>query len=112
MATLQECKEAVSGLVRRLAELDPDVRRRYTVERTVSCRVSDVDVVFVGRLGDDGLRDVHTEAAERAQVRLTVSSDDLLALADGRLAVPAALASGRLRVLAGPLDLLKLRALI
>lgn len=112
MATRAECEVAVQTLVDRLAEVEPELRSRYVAERTVSCRVSDLDVVFVGRLSDDGLTDVHTEVAERAQVRLTVSSDDLLALCNGRLALTTAVATARLRVQAGPLDLLKLRALI
>ena len=110
--TRADCEAAVHALVTRLADVDPDLRTRYAVRRTVSCRIADLDVVFVGRLAEDGLTDVHTERAERAQVRLTVSSDDLLALCDGRLGVATAVATARLRVQAGPLDLLKLRALI
>jgi len=112
VASVQECEDALRDLADRLAELDPELRRRYVVERSVSCRIPDLEMVFVGRLCDDGLLDIHSEAAERAQVRLTVGSDDLLALADGRLAVPTAFATGKLRVQAGPLDLLKLRSLI
>lgn len=112
MATIEQVWATVHGLVARLGALEPEVRRKYIAERTVSCRLSDLDVVFVGRLCDDGLLDVHTEQADRAQVRLACSSDDLIALAEGRLAAPTALATGRLRVQAGPLDLLKLRQLI
>ena len=60
MATRAECEVAVQTLVDRLAEVEPELRSRYVAERTVSCRVSDLDVVFVGRLSDDGLTDVHT----------------------------------------------------
>jgi SCP-2 sterol transfer family len=112
VASHAEVEAAVRGLADRLAGVDPDLRTRYVVDRTVSCRVTDLDVVYVGRLADEGLCDLHTEPAERAQVRLTVNSDDLLALADGRLALPTAWASGRLKVVASPLDLLKLRALL
>lgn len=112
VATREDCEAAVHTLVARLAEVDPELRSRYTVRRTVSCRIPDLDVVFVGRLTDDGLADVHTELADRAQVRLTVSSDDLLALCDRRLGVATAVATARLRVQAGPLDLLRLSALI
>ena len=112
VATSPQVEAAVLGLVDRLADVDPALRRRYAVERTVSCTISDLGVVWSGRLGADGLHDVTAGAAPRAQVRLTVDSDDLLALADGRLEVPAAVATGRLRVQAGPLDLLKLRGLL
>ena len=112
MATPREVETAVRSLVERLAEVEPDVRRRYCVDRTVSCRVSDIDVVWSGRLCDDGLRDLTSAEADRAQVRLAVSSDDLVALSDGRLAVPSAWATGRLRVQANPMDLLRLRSLL
>jgi len=112
VATSAEVEAAVLVLVDRLAEVDPALRRRYAAERTVSCTVSDLDVVWSGRLDEDGLHDVTDAPCERAQVRLSVGSDDLLALADGRLQVPAAVATGRLRVQAGPLDLLKLRGLL
>lgn len=112
MATLPDVEAAVASLVLRLAELDPELRRRYLVDRTVSCRVSDLHVTWAGRLCDDGLVDVRTHAAHRAQVRLSVTSDDLVALAAGRLTVPTAWATGRLRVQAAPLDLLRLRALL
>lgn len=115
MASADEVECAVRLLVARLAGLDPEVRRRYSADRTVSCRVRDLGVVWSGRLCDGGLcdlTDVVDNADGRAQVRLTVSSDDLLALADGRMAVPSAWASGRLRVQAGPLDLLRLRAVL
>jgi len=113
VASLPAVEQAVGGLVDRLAEVDPQVRARFLIARTVSCRVPDLDVMFVGNLDDDGLRDLRKEdPADRAQVRLTVSSDDLLALAEGRLAVPSAFATGRLKVVASPLDLLKLRSLL
>ena len=112
MATPEQVETTVLGLVQRLQALDPELRRRHALDRTVSCRVTDLEQVWTGRLCDEGLLDVSTEGAERAQVRLAVSSDDLVALADGRLSVASAFATGRLRVQAGPLDLLKLRTLL
>lgn len=112
MATIEQVWATVHALVARLDALDPEVRSKYVIERTVSCKVYDLDVVFVGRLCDEGLRDVHTETADRAQVRLSCSSDDFVALAEGRLAVPTAFATGKLRVQAGPMDLLRLRQLL
>ena len=112
MASRTDCDAAVSGLVDKLAEVNPELRRRYVVERTVSCRVADLGVTYSGRLCDDGICDVSTSAEAKAQVRLTLDSDDLLALVEGRLGVSTAWAVGRLRVQANPLDLLKLRTLL
>ena len=66
VATRADCEAAVHALVTRLADVDPDLRTRYAVRRTVSGRIADLDGVFVGRLAEDGLTDVPTERAERA----------------------------------------------
>lgn len=115
MASLQQCHEAVQSLVDRLAEVHPDVRGRYVVTRTLSCRVPDLEVVFLATLNDagiDGLRCVDGADTEGAQVRLSAQSDDLLALIAGELSPPSAWATGRLKVEASVLDLLKLRTLL
>lgn len=112
MASRSEVDAAVRSVIERFAAVDPEIRRRLIVERTVSCHVVDLGVTWSGRLCPEGLCDVTTQDGERAQVRLQMSSDDLVALTEGRLLVPAAWASGRLRVEAGVLDLLKLRALL
>lgn len=112
MASVQECEQALQSLADRLAAVDAGQRAKYVVERTVSCAVLDLGVVFVGRLDGDGLTDVRRSDNPSAQVRLSASSDDLIALSDGRLRVPAAWASGRLKIEASVLDLLKLRSLL
>ena len=112
MASEAEVESAVRAVAARLSELDPELRRKHVIDRTVSCTVRDLDVVWSARLCDDGLCDVTATTSDRAQVRLHATSDDLVALVEGRLAVPAAVATGRLRVQASPLDLLRLRALL
>jgi predicted lipid carrier protein YhbT len=113
VATLEQCQRAVASLVERLADVDPDVRRKYAVERTLACRVSDLEVVFLARFEEDGtIGEVTVADAGTAQVRIAASSDDLIALIEGRLAAPAAWATGRLKIDASMLDLLKLRALL
>ena len=119
MASLEQCQDALAGLIERLAQVDPEVRRKYAVERTVTCRVSDLDVVFLAQLADDGtVSTIETVGADGpgartgGQVGLTLRSDDLIALIEGRLGLPAAWATGRLKIDASLLDLLKLRALL
>lgn len=113
MATLQAVEAAVQGLLDRLAEVDPDVRRRYAVERTVACRVRDLDVVFLGSFDEDGmLRGLTTAKRGDGQVKLAANSDDLIALIEGRLSVPTAWATGKLKIDASMLDLIKLRSLL
>ena len=112
MASLAEVRAALADLALRLAEVDPELRRRHTVERSLSCYLTDLDITFSGKLTEDGLQDVTETAIDDAQIRLSVSSDDLIALCAGDLQFASAWARGRLRIDASVLDLLKLRSLI
>jgi predicted lipid carrier protein YhbT len=112
VATVEQCEQALASLAQRLAAVDPDVRSKHVVERTVSCRIPDLDVVFRARVDGEGLTGLERCDDPSAQVRLATSSDDLLALTEGRLGVPAAWATGRLKIEASVLDLLKLRSLL
>ena len=82
-------------------------------DRSVSCRVTDLDAVLVGALGPRGLSDVRPVPGHdgSCDVQVAVASDDLVALVDRRLGAGAAWASGRLRVSAPWRDLLVVRRL-
>lgn len=108
MASEAECDDAFHGLAVLLGSLDPALRKKYVIDRTVSCRVSDLGVTWSARVCDEGLLGITTADESKSQVRLTVGSDDLLSLTQGRLAVGSAFATGRLRIQASPLDLLRL----
>jgi hypothetical protein len=112
LASQAQCDEALRGLADRLAKIDPELRGKYVVDRTVSCRVSDLDVTWTGRLCDAGLIGVTTDSTTKAQVRLTIASDDLMSLLAGTMAVPSAVAMGKIRVQASPFDLLRLSAFL
>ncbi len=115
MASVQECERALQSLADRLAAVDPEVRARHVVSRTLACRVTDLEVLFLARLTDQGIEELRctdVEPADAAQVRLSADSNDLVALAVGQLSPPIAWATGRLKVQASPMDLLKLRALL
>jgi putative sterol carrier protein len=100
------------GLAKRLADVDDDLRRKHAVDRTVTCRITDLDTDFSGRISDGELVDVKQEPLPDAQIKLSLSSDDLVALTDGQLNVASAWATGRLRVDASIKDMLRLRALL
>jgi predicted lipid carrier protein YhbT len=112
VATEQECDDAFHALAALLARLDPDLRTKYILPRTVSCKVSDLGLVWSGRLCDDGLVDITTADEPRAQIRCSVNSDDLLLLVAGKQNVPTAWATGRLRIQAGPRDMLRLTSML
>jgi hypothetical protein len=99
-------------LAKRLADVDGDLRRKHAVDRTVSCRITDLETDFSGRISDGELVEIKQEPLPDAQIKLALSSDDLVALTNGHLNVAAAWASGRLRVDASIKDLLRLRALL
>ncbi|MFD9945568.1 SCP2 sterol-binding domain-containing protein [Nonomuraea sp. NPDC059023] len=115
MASVEECRAALAKLVANFDEISDEDRAKHVVERTVSCRVSDLDVVFYGRLSHDGL-DPFTEVppadGKEADVKLTITSDDLIALVEGELDLARALLGGRVKVDASFGDLLRLRKLL
>ena len=115
MASVEDCERAIQALAAKFADVDPDLRARHVVTRTLACRVPDLDVVFLARLCDEGLEELRCydgNDTDGAQVRIAADSDDLLAMVDGQLSPPMAWATGRLKVQASPMDLLKLRALL
>lgn len=110
MATAEACEQALHTLADRLAASAP-TRRRADFDRSLSCTLTDLEVVFTGRLRDGQLVDIARSTNGDAEVRLTLTSDDLLALVDGDLAMSQALATRRIRVDAGVRDLLRLRSI-
>jgi len=115
VATQSECDQAVRALIDRLHSVDPDVRKKYALSRTLSLRVPDLEVVFLAALEGDlveDLRCIDGHDTEGAQVRVCVDSDDLLDLLEGRTVPAVAWATGKLKIEASMLDLLKLRSLL
>jgi len=114
MATAEQCRQALENLTGRIADMDPADRQAHLVDRVISCKISDLGVTFVTRLGPDGASPV-TEAngsEPPAQVRFTAKSDDLVAIADDPGTFARAWLSGRLKVEASIWDILRLRKLL
>jgi hypothetical protein len=113
VASVEECRKALDGLVAALTDVDAELRARHVPERTVACRVTDLEMWFVGRLDEHGVHDVEeTDGAEPdVDVRLTLDSDELCALADGTDDFLPAWLRGRVQVSASMRDLLRLRSL-
>ncbi len=111
MATLEQCMTALEGFVGDLAA-NPGLSG---LDRTVSCRLTDLAQVVQGRLANGAAQDIGAvpdgPAVPKADIRITTSSDDLLALTDGSLPFGSAWASGRVKLEAGLRDLLRLRSL-
>jgi len=111
MADIEAVREAVSGLGVILDGADPEFRRKIP-DRSVSAWIKDLDVAFAGRLRSGELVDVtEIDPADRkaSDLKLTLSSDDLLDLVAGRLHFGSGWAKGRIKVDARLRDVLELR---
>jgi predicted lipid carrier protein YhbT len=113
MASVEQCRVALDDLVAALASVDPILRAKHVPERMVACCIDDLDITFVGRLDEHGLHDLveHADSAAAADVRVTMSSEQLVALAERRDDFLHAWLRGRVQVSASMRDLLRLRAL-
>lgn len=109
MATIEECAAALQEFAGKLGGMDESNK---SLVRSVSLQVPDLDVTFHGMLRSGVLEDVTTEPRDRAQIRLTINSDDLIQLVDGDLNFASAWARGRVKLEASFGDLLKLRKLL
>ena len=111
MATVDECRQALHDLAARL-QRNAETRGRLDFDRTLACRVPDLQAAFHGRLTDGLLVDIADGDDPKAKIALIADSDELLALIAGGLDVTRALAGRQIQVKANPFDLLKLRKLL
>lgn len=108
MASEVQCRQALEQLAAQLGQAG----QRTSLDRSLSCHVPDLDTTFRGQLRDGDFDGITTDpATSKSQIRFTVGSDDLVAIADGRLSFGEAYGAGRLKVQASILDLLKLKSL-
>jgi putative sterol carrier protein len=112
MATIDECTTALRGVLGPIASS----KAAEGLDRSLSCRLTDLDQVLLGRLATGAVRDLHAvpdgPSVPKADIRLTMTSDDLLALTSGQLSFTPAWASGRVKLEAGLRDMLRLRSML
>ncbi|MBL7261534.1 alkyl sulfatase C-terminal domain-containing protein [Paractinoplanes lichenicola] len=111
MATVDECRQALHDLAARL-ERNAETRGKLDFDRSLACRVPDLETAFHGRLADGLLTGIADGDDPKAKIALIANSDDLIALVGGRLDVTRAVTSGQVKIKANPFDLLKLRKLL
>ena len=111
MATIEQSITALEGILGDLAA-NPAGKG---LDRSLSCRLTDLGQLVLGRLHSGAVHDLHVvpqgSTVPKADIRLEMTSDDLIALTDGRLHFASAWASGRVKLHAGVRDLLRLRKL-
>jgi hypothetical protein len=112
VATIEQCIQALEGILGDLAS-SPAAKG---MDRSLSCRLTDLGQVVQGRLADSEIKDLQAvpddPSLTPADIRLTMSSDDLLALTAGELPFAKAWASGRVKLEAGLKDMFKLRSIL
>ena len=111
MATVDECRQALLDLAAKLDET-AEARGKLDFDRTLACRVPDLQAAFRARLTGGRLIDIADGDDPRAKVALIADSDHLIALVTGRLDVTRAVAARQISIKANPFDLLKLRKLL
>jgi SCP-2 sterol transfer family protein len=113
LATVEQCEQALHDLAARLAERDPSDKRK-SLDRSLTCDVRDLGVVFAGQLREgriENVRQVDSVQSVGAQVKLAMKGDDLVKLVAGELNMAAAWATGRVKVDASMRDIIKLRSI-
>jgi len=112
VATMDQCMKALKGILGDIAS-NPAAAG---LDRSLSCRLTDLDQVVLGRLNTGAVRDLQVvddgPEVPKADIRLTMTSDDLVALTDGKLSFGPAWATGRVKLEAGLRDLLRLRKIL
>ncbi|MET7306745.1 SCP2 sterol-binding domain-containing protein [Streptomyces sp. NPDC005134] len=115
MATMAECRSALDRLSDNLTTAEGDVRSAVALDRSLSCHIKDLAITFTGRLKGGRIQVLDTiegPPVEKAEIRLTMTGDDLVAMVNGELNFARAWGSGRVRLEAGFRDLLRLRTLL
>ncbi|MEU6025134.1 SCP2 sterol-binding domain-containing protein [Micromonospora sp. NPDC047134] len=112
MATVDECRQALQDLAARLERNAEAVRDRVDLDRTLACRITDLETAFHGRISDGRLVDLADGDNPQAKIAMSTTSDDLVALVRGELDVTRAVANRRVSIKANPFDLMKLRKLL
>jgi predicted lipid carrier protein YhbT len=112
MASVEECRAALGQLAERLAANAARADTTSNFDRTLTCRVPDLGVAFHGRLASGQLSELADGDDPTAKLKLTAASDDLLALVQGKLNVASAWASGRVKIDASFMDIIKLRKML
>ena len=111
MATVEQCRQALGELAGKLSQ-SPEAAGRLDFDRSLACQIKDLDTAFHGRLTGGRIVGLTDGDDPQAKIRLSIGSDDLLALVAGQLNFASAWASGRVSVKASFGDLLKLRKLL
>ena len=113
MASRAEVDRTLRKLVKQLDVADLDDADLPTDARTILCVITDLELEYRADYAKGKIRKLRLieDGKATADVKITLSSDELIALANGKSSLPMALLFGRIRVDANARDLLLLRQL-
>ena len=112
MATAEECRNALETFAEQLVANSEQVKGKLTFERRLACDITDLETSFHGRFSQGALGGITDGDDPDAEIRMTVASDDLVSLIKGDLEFGKAFASGRVKIKASIMDLLKLKGML
>ena len=113
MATKAEVERQLGVLMARLDGNEANVRSAIPNRKVLRCLVPDLGTAWYSVVeGGHVSQPSETPPNGRADITLRVGSDDLVDLVEGRTSFLSAFTSGRVRVDASIVDLLRLRSLL
>lgn len=116
MSSIDACLVGIDLLNKRILDHPESQRHRHIEERSIGIEVPDLAIVFDVRLTIDGLTDITHRPVDRPapkpQVRITVTSEDLVAIAEERLSAKTSFLTRRVKVEASLSDMLRMRKLL
>jgi hypothetical protein len=113
VASKAEVQRQLAALMARLDGNEANVRSAIPSRKVLRCLVPDLDAAWFSVV-DDGHVSPPSETPPDgpADITLRVHSDDLVDLVEGRVSFLSAFTSGKVRVDASIVDLLRLRSLL
>ena len=113
MATKAEVERLLGLLMARLDGNEANVRSAIPTRKVLCCHVADLGADWYSVV-ENGHVSQPSEAPPngRADITLRVGSDDLVDLVEGRISFLSAFTSGKVKVDASIVDLLRLRSLL
>lgn len=113
MATVPEVESVLHDCIRMLERVDPSYRAMLPSRRTIQASCPDLGLTYHAFWRNGQLSELHEGPPDRRpDIRISVDSEDLLAMAEGELDFGRAFAQDRVRIQASMTDLLRLRAIL
>jgi SCP-2 sterol transfer family len=113
LATKPEVERQLAVLMARLDGNEANVRSAIPSRKVLRCVVPDLGAAWYSVVDDGHVSPpTETSADGPADITLTVASDDLIDLVAGRVSFLSAFTTGKVRVDASIVDLLRLRSLL